>query len=262
MLRYLRLYAYFLRFSFSRAMHFRLDFFFRIGMDIMWNAMHITFFTVLFAHTGLLGGWNYDQVLIFAGALFVSDAINMTVFSNNTYWLPIAVNRGDLDYYLVRPVASLFFLSLRDFAANSFVNLLIAVGILTWAVARYPEPIPAGRMTLFVVFLVAGSVLNWITYMIFIIPVFWLQSPGGLRETYWSLSSMSSRPHRIFTGWVLRVVVSFLPFAFVVSIPAMVLIEGATPTLLLHGTAVLVGMFGAMLLFWRTALRSYSSASS
>ena len=33
MIRYLRLYGYFLRFSFSRAMEFRFDFFFRIFMD-------------------------------------------------------------------------------------------------------------------------------------------------------------------------------------------------------------------------------------
>ena len=62
----------------------------------------------------------------------------MTVFANNMWWLPIAVNRGDLDYYLVRPVSSLFFLSLREFAANSFLNLLLATGILVWALARYP----------------------------------------------------------------------------------------------------------------------------
>ena len=33
-MRYLRLYLYFLRFSFSRAMEFRLDFYFRILMDV------------------------------------------------------------------------------------------------------------------------------------------------------------------------------------------------------------------------------------
>ncbi|MHC4941318.1 MAG: ABC transporter permease [Planctomycetota bacterium] len=262
MTRYLRLYAYFLRFSFSRAMHFRLDFFFRIGMDILWNAMHLTFFTVLFAHTGLLGGWDYDQVLVFVGSLFVVDAINMTVFSNNTYWLPIFVNRGDLDYYLVRPVSSLFFLSLRDFAANSFFNLLIAAGILTWALARYPDPLPAGRMVLYLAFLLAGTLLAWMTYMIFIIPVFWLHSPGGLRETYWSLSATMNRPHRIYTGWVRHILVSILPFTFVVSYPVTMLLEGPTPELLLHGAAVFFGMFAAMLLFWRVALRAYSSASS
>ena len=63
--------------------------------------------------------------MVFVGSVFVADALIMTVFSNNLWWLPIYVNRGDVDYYLVRPVSSLFMLSLRDFAANSFLNLLM-----------------------------------------------------------------------------------------------------------------------------------------
>ena len=32
--------------------------------------------------------------------------------------MPLAINRGELDYHLIRPVSPLFMLSLRDFAAN------------------------------------------------------------------------------------------------------------------------------------------------
>ena len=69
MRRYLRLYAYFLRFSFSRAMQFRLDFFFRVGMDTLWYAMHLTMFAVLYRHTPEVGGWNRDQMWVFLGGV-------------------------------------------------------------------------------------------------------------------------------------------------------------------------------------------------
>ena len=69
MARYLRLYLYFLRFSFSRAMEFRLDFFFRGGMDLIWYAVHLVFFAVLFRFTRQLGHWTWDQVLIFAATI-------------------------------------------------------------------------------------------------------------------------------------------------------------------------------------------------
>lgn len=262
MRRYLRLYAYFLRFSFSRAMEFRIDFFFRIGMDVLWNITHITFFTVLFLHTKMLGDLTLDQVWVFMGALFVSDAIHMTVFSNNMWWFPLLVNRGDLDYYLVRPVSTLFFLSVRDFAANSFLNLLIAIGILTYALLRYPGPLTAGSILVFLTFLLAGSFLHYVTHMLFTIPVFWLQSPGGIREVYWSVSSTMGRPHRIYTGWVRRILVSILPFAFMVSFPTEALFSGASLTLILHGLAVLGTATALMLVVWQWGLRSYASASS
>jgi ABC-2 type transport system permease protein len=69
MTRYLRLYASFLRFSFSRAMEFRLDFCFRIGMDIVWNLVNLSFFWVLYQHTQVLGGWTFDQMLVFLGGV-------------------------------------------------------------------------------------------------------------------------------------------------------------------------------------------------
>ena len=58
MVRYLRLYGYFLRFSFSRAMEFRFDFFLRIGMDVMWYVMHFVFFEILYLHVLELLCWG------------------------------------------------------------------------------------------------------------------------------------------------------------------------------------------------------------
>jgi len=261
-MRYLRLYLYFLRFSFSKAMEFRVDFFFRVGMDAFWYAIHLAFFTVLFVHIGVLGGWTWDQVLVFAAAMFFVDAVQMTVFSNNMWWLPFLVNRGDMDYYLVRPVNTLFFVSLREFAANSFLNLLLATGILAWALGRYPAPLPAGRVTLFVALLFGGAFLTYVMTMIFIIPVFWLQSRAGLREIGWTVNRFGSRPHRIYTGWMRRVLMSVLPYAFVASTPCVALFEGPDGVFLLHTAAVLGGSFLLMLALWHTALKSYTSASS
>lgn len=262
MTRYLRLYLYFLRFSFSRSLEFRLDFWFRVGMDALWYAVHLVFFGVLFQHTGALGGWNLDQVLVFAAAMFFVDAIYMTVFSNNMWMLPFLINRGDLDYYLVRPVSSLFFLSVRDFAANSFLNLVLAAAILAWSLFRYPVPLGALNLTVFLGLLLLGALLTYTLGMLFTIPVFWLHSKAGLREIGWSLNRLGSRPHRIYTGWTRTVLVSVLPYAFVVSYPVYILFNGVTWQALAHTVAVVGGAFLLMAAFWRQGLRSYSSASS
>ena len=48
MLRYFRLYGNFVRFSVSRALEFRFDFFFRFGMDVIWYAVQFAFFSVIY----------------------------------------------------------------------------------------------------------------------------------------------------------------------------------------------------------------------
>src|SRR5690606_31745219 len=102
---------YFIRFSFSKALEFRVEFYLRIIMDIVYYAVNIAFFKTLFLHTPTLGGWNEKEVTIFVACYILVDALNMTFFANNAWQIPGLINKGDLDYYLLRPVSPLFFLS-------------------------------------------------------------------------------------------------------------------------------------------------------
>ncbi|MFT4543209.1 MAG: ABC-2 type transport system permease protein [Planctomycetota bacterium] len=262
MLRYLRLYLAFVRFSFSRAMEFRVDFFFRFVMDVVFYATQLAFFSVLYRHTDLVGGWDLEQIFIFVSGFFLVDALHMTIFASNMWWLPMMVNKGDLDYYLVRPVSSLFFLSLRDFAANSFLNVVIAFGICTWALSSYSEAVGIGRIGLYFLFLFNGAFLYYVIHLCFLIPVFWMHSGRGLGELFFAVEKYGERPERIFGGWLRRVLVSVLPFSLIASVPAEVLIDGFDWGILRHVALVTGGCFGFLVLFWGRALRAYSSASS
>ncbi|MDB5049564.1 MAG: hypothetical protein JWO30_2635 [Fibrobacteres bacterium] len=262
MLRYLRLYGHFMRFSISRALEFRIDFFFRVFMDLAYYGIQIAFYQVIFLQTPLLGGWNRDQTLVFMAGFLVVDAITMTVVSNNLWFFPVAVNRGDLDYYLVRPVSSLFFLSLRDFAANSFLNLLFAMGIFAWALARSSIPLTVGSVSLYAAMLMLGAFLHYMMHLIIILPVFWLQSGSGLHGIFYSMSRFMERPDRIFTGWVRKALVTAFPFCLMASFPARMFLEGLRWDVLAHFMAVIAVLFAVLLVIWNAGLKAYSSASS
>lgn len=262
MIRYVRLYLHFLRFSFSRAFEFRLDFYFRILMDCVYYSVHLAFFAIIFARAGVVGGWTLDQTYIFVCGFLVADAIHMTIFANNLWMLPVFINRGDLDYYLVRPVSSLFFVSVRDFAANSFVNLVIAAGLVAWAIARYPEPLGAVRIAIFAGFILLGAFLTYLSRMLFVIPVFWIHSSRGLEDLYYTIDNLAERPHQIFPRWIRWAILTALPLAFVSSVPSHVLFEGLTIERLAHAAAVTLGLFAFVVFAWRRGLSAYSSASS
>jgi ABC-2 type transport system permease protein len=262
MWRYLKLYSYFVRFSLSKSMEFRLDFFFRVFMDTFFYVVNILFYKIIFLDTGMLAGWSEPQVLVFVSGYLVVDAINMTVFSNNSWWLPIYINKGELDYYLVRPVSSLFFLSLRDFAVNSFVNLIMALSLLAWALWQYPEPLGIGRIFLFGLLLVNGTFLYHLVRLLSIIPVFWIHSGRGFEQLFWGLSRSMERPDRIFSGWVRRVLTTVIPYSLMASFPARVLFEGINVNLLLHLALVTVAFWLFVVWLWKMGLKAYSSASS
>lgn len=243
-------------------MEFRLDFFFQIVMDLVFYAVNIAFFRVLYLHAPSLGGWSEPQTMVFVGMYLVVDAINMAVFSGNMWFFPMLVNRGDLDYYLVRPVSTLFFLSFRNFSVNSVVNLLFAAGILLWALRRLPDGLTVAQVLMVVPLLLFGALMHYLIQLAFTLPVFWTHSENGFRQVFHNLVRVSERPDRIFTGWARRIFVSVIPFCLITSLPARLLVEPWDGRVFLEMLMVFCGFWFLILWIWNRALRSYSSASS
>lgn len=262
MWRYIRLYGFFLRFSFSKAMEFRFDFFFRIVMDCIWYVTHFAFFEVLYLHTPLFGGWEPEQMRMFLAAVFLSDALTMTVFANNMWMFPFLINKGDLDYYLVRPVSTLFFISLRDFAANSFVNLLITIGFMAWAISTYPGDLSVFQILLYLALIIVGSFIHYTTQLWFMIPVFWTHQGSGMRQVFWSLGQYMQKPDGIYHGWLRRFLLYVVPFAILASFPTRTLFTDNPWPYVLHMLIAAVVSFAIALALWLRGLRSYASASS
>lgn len=243
-------------------MEFRLDFTFRIVMDCIYYIVNIALFKILFLHTDLIGGWTEPQMMIFIASYLLVDALNMTVFSTNMWWLPWYINKGELDYYLIRPVSPLFFLSLREFSANSFVNLLIALGFFVYSILTYDQPWETGRLIGLIALLLNGTLIYYCIQMVMILPVFWTQSSRGFIDLFYTLGLAMERPDRIFKGWLRAFFTIILPFALIASFPARFFIEGFDSETFIHLTLVTIGLWIVMLTIWKKALKNYASASS
>lgn len=231
-------------------------------MDLCYYAVAVAFFRIIYLHTSVLGGWDEKQIMVFVSGYLIVDAINMTMFSNNMWQMPILINRGDLDYYLLRPVSSLFFVSLREFAANSFINLICAFSIFGWALSGL-TPIPSLQMiVLYLLMLLNGSVIFFCLNAMSNLIVFWTHSSSGLGELIWSMSKLSERPDRIYRGLIRKILTLILPFAVISSFPARIILEGPTWTLMFHMLCTSCIFMTALILLWNYGLKNYSSASS
>jgi len=261
-MRYMRLYIYFLQFSFSKAFNFRVDFFFRIFMDIIFYTIQFLFFKVLYLHTNTLAGWNIEQMSLFIAAYIFVDALNMTIFSTNCWWLPIYINRGDLDYYLTKPVSTLFFLSFKEFAANSFVNLLIATGLLVTMLTQYSVELSAWKIFIFIILLINGAAIYYLTHLLFLLSVFWTGSPRGFGDLFFSAAPIVERPDKIFKGSIRFVFLYIMPFSLMASYPARYLMEENANSIIITIICITTALFSVVQIVWRRGLRVYSSASS
>lgn len=262
MKRYFRLYLNFVRFSFSKSLEFRLDFTFRILMDTIYYFVNIMFFKIIYLHTPLLVGWTENQMMVFVAGYLLVDAINMTLFSTNMWWLPIFINKGDLDYYLIRPVSPLFFLSLREFSVNSFINLLMAASFFFYSLTQLEFEVSFLKFFFFFCLLINGALLHFVIQLLMIFPVFWTQSSRGFVDLFYSMGLAMERPDRIYKGWLRLVFTTILPFSLIAAFPARLFIDGLDLMTLGHLVLVTIGMWCFMIFVWKKGIANYSSASS
>jgi ABC-2 type transport system permease protein len=269
MIRYLRLYAAFVKFSVMRSAEFRLDFFFRVVMDLLFYVVQITFFYLLFRNTESLGGWNWSQVFVFVTGYLTVDAIQMTLFSNNFFWFPTVVTRGDLDYHLVRPVSPLFMVTMRDFATNSFLNLICALGLMAFALHHYFSQAPAvgtwesvALGLSFVFWVLIGTLVHAALQLLFLIPVFWTHSARGFEQAFFTLHRFAERPHQIFGSGLRLALLTILPFAAIASLPAHIVFGPNRVESVIQLAVITTSLALVVAWAWRTGLRAYSSASS
>lgn len=262
MTRYFHLFAKFVSFSFAKALHFRVDFLARIVLDVFTYTLNIFFFETLFNVTNVIGGWTRPQMLIFVSSFLVFDALRMTLFSNNTFSLPVLINKGGLDYYLIRPVSPIFILSLRDFSTNSFVSLCFAVSLLAWSISTSPESYSLLQIVLFVSLILVGVYLSHLLHLIFLISVFWTQGGRGLEGVYYNLHEYATRPHRIFSGWPKVLLLTVLPLSVMISLPSEFLFSQGDYRIWFYCVAIAVVFTFIFNRLWKMGLKAYSSPSS
>lgn len=261
-MRYLRLYLYFLQFSISKALQFRFDFTLRIFMDVVFYIVNVLFFKIIYLHTPGLAGMNESQMMIFVASFLTLDAFVMTFLANNIWWLPTYINRGDLDYYLLRPVSTLFFLSLRDIAVNSFINFMMAIGILIYSFQHCDQVIELANYFYYGIFMLVGIALYYSVRMMFIIPVFWTHSSRGLDEVFWGIEQTMQRPVDIFTGKFKSFITAIIPLGVIVSYPVKMLWTENPLGLAGYMVALVVIFFMLFKFLWNLGIKNYSSASS
>ena len=82
-----------------------------------------------------LGGWSWDQALIVQGFYTVFDGMTTAWLRPNLGAIVTYVREGTLDFVLLKPIDSQFWVSLRTFAPAGLSEVVLGLGL---ASERYP----------------------------------------------------------------------------------------------------------------------------
>jgi len=120
--RYLTIYAALWKNSIVREMSFKANFLLWIVVEMLWFALQLSFFAVIYSHTDHIGTWSKWQVVMLLGASHFIQQIFTAIFLTNCTQLSELIRTGKLDFMLLLPVNTRFMISFRQVDLGGFIN--------------------------------------------------------------------------------------------------------------------------------------------
>ena len=262
--RYIEIYSIMLRNSLIREMSFKANFILWMLVEVLWFLGQIVFFSIIFGSINQIGDWSKWEVVLLVGTHQIIAQLFQAFFFVNVANIPELVRTGRLDSLLVLPIDSQFAVSSKQFGLDSVVNAALGGVVVVVSLTRLgvmPQPL---HILLYLVAIGFGIAIHYSIMLNLAAVSFWIVRAQGLVYGYFNFLNIARYPDVIFPRVFLFIFGWIVPVVIVANIPARLLIKslGQPGWLMLH--LVLAGSIAFFLsrIFWRFALRHYSSASS
>lgn len=265
MMRYLRVLSEFWHTSIAAEMEYRANFFVALLSSVLMLALSL--FTIsMFYRTGYeMGGWTYAQALIVVGLFTILTGVQQTLFHPNRRQITELVREGTLDFVLLKPIDSQFWMSARRISIWGMTDIVFGIALVIYAgsFATDNPGLGVGAYILGILPMLLGIVTLYALGYILATLTIWFVKLFNITMTMDALLEAGRYPIAAYPA-IYRAFFTFvIPVTFMTTVPAKVMLDKGAASAWFVGAGVLcVGLFATSRWFWRFALRYYTSASS
>ena len=260
MQRYLKVLGLFWSTAIAAELEYRLNFVIATITSIA-NLAGSIFSLFLFYRTGYtFSGWSWEEATIVLGFFTLLQGFSTTFLVPNLNQIVKQVELGTLDFVLLKPISSQFWLSARSVSPWGLPDLLFGIILIIYSGDRLGLslnnylasliPLSFGLIILYSLWFILGATSIWFVKVYNVTEVLRSFLEAGRYP-------MVAYPagYRIFFTFI-------VPVAFLTTVPAQSILNRGELNWLLGAGALAILLFVGSILFWRFALRFYTSASS
>ncbi|WP_333126808.1 MULTISPECIES: ABC transporter permease [unclassified Microcoleus] len=215
----------------------------------------------LFYRTGYrFSGYSWEEALVVLGIFTLLQGFSSTFLEPNLSRIVDRVQQGTLDFVLLKPISSQFWLSANTVSPWGLPDVIFGAVLLLYAANKLGVeignyfltaiPLLFGTITLYSIWFMLGATSIWFVKISNVTEV--LQ---GLLEAGRFPMAAYPAAYRFFFTFV-------VPVAFLTTVPAEAML-GRGEIVWIAGAGILaIGLLFFSRYFWQFALRFYTSASS
>ena len=218
--------------------------------------------SLFFGPDQTLGGWSWPPALMVQGLYTVFDGMASTGLRPNLGAIVTHVREGTLDFVLLKPIDSQFWLSLRTLSPAGLPEIGLGFVVATWGAIQAGVVLSPLSVLAALVMLVAGGLILYSLWFLIAATSIWFVKTWNATEVLRTLLASGRYPLSAYPP-ALRVLFTFLlPVAFLTTVPVEILLGQMQAGSLILGVLLATTFFALSRSFWLFALRHYTSASS
>ncbi len=260
MIRYLQIIGLFWTTSLAAELEYRLNFVIATFSSLL-NLGGNFFSLFLFYRTGYaFAGWSWQEALIVLSFFTFLQGISSTFLEPNLNRIVQQVEQGTLDFVLLKPISSQFWLSFRSLSLWGLPDIIFGLIILGYAGGQLN--LKLSNYLVAVLPIIFGSLILYSLWFLLAATSIWFVKIYNATEVLRGLLGAGRYPisaypliYRLFFTFV-------IPVVFLTTIPAQTILGRVSPTIEIVMLGLAILLLSLASLFWRYALRFYTSASS
>ncbi|MBO8230207.1 ABC transporter permease [Prochlorococcus marinus str. MU1404] len=260
--KYLKIYRNFLHTSFASELEYKTNILIDLITAILSLIGSIFLLSIFFQNTGNIGGWEFKQALIIQGIYTILNGITNTWFNPNLAEIVKHVREGTLDFVLLKPIDSQFFISLKKINPSGFLEIMLGFCLLMYCVKINQINVNLIFLALCLITIICSICILYSLWFFISTTTIWFVKTWNATEVLRSFLYIGRFPLNSFS-FSIRIFFSvFIPIAFITTIPSEVFLGlYQLWSIFLEIIITFVFLFCSRK-FWLFALKFYSSASS
>jgi len=248
--------------SLAAQMEYQLNLIIEVMASIATLAGGLFTLSLFYAHGQRLGGWSWEEALVVLGLSTFLDGFSSTLLRPNLGELVKQVQNGSLDFVLLKPIDSQFWVSLRNWSPWGMPEMALGFGLVLVGLVRSgARPGPGGVLAALLLW-ACGVAILYSLWFILAATSIWFVKVWNATEVLRSLVGVGRYPISAYPPALRLLFTAVVPIAFLTNVPAEALLGRTTPFWCAASAGLALVALICSRLLWRMALRHYTSASS
>ena len=260
--KYVKIYKKFLHTSLASELEYKTNIIIDLITAILSLIGSIFLLSIFFQKDVSIGGWNFEQKLIIQGIYTILNGVTNTWFNPNLTEIVKHVREGTLDFVLLKPIDSQFFISLKKINPSGFLEIMLGFLLLLFCIRINQIDLNLGILTFSLITVICSISILYSLWFFISTTTIWFVKTWNATEVLRSFLYIGRFPLNSFS-LPLRIFFSVvIPIAFITTIPSEVFLGFSELWKILLEIFVAVVFLFTSRKFWLFALKFYTSASS